>query len=186
MKRKRFTEEQIVAILKEAAGSDNARLVVRQHGITETTFYRWKVQYGGMGLPAVKRLKSLEDHWRVLGVVLVPRREARLATPGDRERGYQHDVHACVHEMERQRPMVPARRLRPHADERRLPTEETHQSRHVLEAVGKPELPAPGRCFHEHDMRVLRDVDGYPGLWRHSLGSPSQPRGGIASHRSNS
>lgn len=61
MKRKRFTEEQIVAILKEAAGSDNARQVVRKHGITETTFYRWKAKYGGMGLPEVKRLKSLEE-----------------------------------------------------------------------------------------------------------------------------
>lgn len=61
MKRKRFTEEQIVAILKETAGSDNARLVVRKHGITETTFYRWKANYSGMGLPEVKRLKALEE-----------------------------------------------------------------------------------------------------------------------------
>lgn len=61
MKRKRFTEEQIVAILKEAAGSDNAHLVVRKHGITATTFYRWKAKYSGMGLLAVKRLKALEE-----------------------------------------------------------------------------------------------------------------------------
>ena len=61
MKRKRFTEAQIVAILKEAAGSDNARLVVRKHGIIETTFYRWKAKYSGMGLPEVKRLKALEE-----------------------------------------------------------------------------------------------------------------------------
>lgn len=61
MKRTRFTEEQIVAILKEAAGSDNACLVVRKHGITETTFYRWKAKYSGMGLPEVKRLKGLEE-----------------------------------------------------------------------------------------------------------------------------
>ena len=61
MKRKRFTEEQIVAFLKEAAGSDNARLVVRKHGITETTFYRWKAKYSGRGLPEVKRFKALEE-----------------------------------------------------------------------------------------------------------------------------
>lgn len=61
MKRKRFTEAQIVAILKEASASDNARLVVRKHGITETTFYRWKARYGGIGVPEVKRLKALEE-----------------------------------------------------------------------------------------------------------------------------
>ena len=61
MKRKRFTEAQIVAILKEAAGSDNARLVVRKHGVTGTTFYRWKAKCSGIGVPEVKRLKALED-----------------------------------------------------------------------------------------------------------------------------
>ncbi|MBK8057864.1 MAG: IS3 family transposase [Gemmatimonadetes bacterium] len=61
MKRKCFTEEQIVAILKEAAASDNARLVVRKHGITETTFCRWKAKYSGIGVPEVKRLKALEE-----------------------------------------------------------------------------------------------------------------------------
>ena len=61
MKRKRFTEEQIVAVLKEAAATDNARQVARKHGITETTFYRWEAKYSGMGLPEVKRLKALEE-----------------------------------------------------------------------------------------------------------------------------
>jgi putative transposase len=61
MKRIRLTDERIVAILKEAAGSDNARLVVHKHGITETTFYRWKSKHRGIGVPEVKRRKALED-----------------------------------------------------------------------------------------------------------------------------
>lgn len=50
-KRKRFTEERIVVILKEAAASDDARLVVRKHGITETSFSPWKAKYSGIGVP---------------------------------------------------------------------------------------------------------------------------------------
>jgi putative transposase len=61
MKRKRFTEEQIVKILQEAAQADEARPVIRKHGITSTTLYRLKAKYGGIGLPEVKRLKGLEE-----------------------------------------------------------------------------------------------------------------------------
>lgn len=61
MKRKRFTEEQIVKILQEAAQAPEARPVIRKYGITETTFYRWKAKYGGIGVPEVKRLKGLEE-----------------------------------------------------------------------------------------------------------------------------
>lgn len=60
-KRKRLTEEQVFAKLKEAAGKNNARQVVRPHGVTETTFCRWKAHYGGMCLPLVKRRKALSD-----------------------------------------------------------------------------------------------------------------------------
>ena len=58
--KKRFTEEQIVKILQEAERSDTDREVIRKHNISDTTFYRWKKLYGGMGVSEVKRLKELE------------------------------------------------------------------------------------------------------------------------------
>ena len=61
MKRKRFSNEQIVGVLQEAAGATTAREVCRRHGITETTFYRWRAKYGGMQKAEIRRLKQLED-----------------------------------------------------------------------------------------------------------------------------
>jgi putative transposase len=61
MKKKRFTEAQIIAVLKEAEASETARDVCRQHNISEQTFYRWKQKYGGMEISEAKRLKSLEQ-----------------------------------------------------------------------------------------------------------------------------
>jgi putative transposase len=58
--KKRFTEEQIVRILKEADSGMTARDVCRKHNIAEATFYRWKSKYGGMEVSEVKRLKALE------------------------------------------------------------------------------------------------------------------------------
>ena len=58
--KKRFTEEQIVRILREADGEMTARDVIRKHNISEQTFYRWKSKYGGMSVSEVKRLKELE------------------------------------------------------------------------------------------------------------------------------
>jgi putative transposase len=61
MKRKRFTEEQIIAVLKEhEAGAKTADLA-RKHGISEATFYNWKARFGGMDVSEAKRLKVLED-----------------------------------------------------------------------------------------------------------------------------
>jgi putative transposase len=61
MRQKQFSEEQIVAILKEVdqAGA-TIQSVCRAHGISENTFYRWKRKYGGMGVSDAKRLKELE------------------------------------------------------------------------------------------------------------------------------
>lgn len=66
MKRTRFTDEQIVGVLHEATASGNIREVCRRHGITETTFYRWRAKYGGMQKAEVRRLKQLEDENRRL------------------------------------------------------------------------------------------------------------------------
>ncbi len=67
MKRTRFTEEQIIAILKEAeAGEMRANAVCRKHGISEQTFYRWKSKFGGMEVSDAKRLKAMEDENRRL------------------------------------------------------------------------------------------------------------------------
>ena len=60
MKRKRFTEEQIIGILKEAEASGNIREVCRLHNLTETTFYRWRSKFGGMDVSEARRLKELE------------------------------------------------------------------------------------------------------------------------------
>ena len=66
MKRRRFTEERIVQILKEAEAGAKVKELVRKHGISEHTFYRWKAKYGGMGVSEARRLKSLEDENRRL------------------------------------------------------------------------------------------------------------------------
>lgn len=60
MKRKRFSEEQIIRILKEGDAVGNVREVWRQHNITVQTFYRWRSKYGGMEVSDAKKLKGLE------------------------------------------------------------------------------------------------------------------------------
>ena len=60
MKRKRYTEEQIIKALKEVDAGGVARDVSRRMGITETTFYRWRQKYGGLEVNEAKRLRELE------------------------------------------------------------------------------------------------------------------------------
>ena len=66
MKRSRFTEEQIVKILKLQENGLKVTEVCRQNGISEQTFYRWKSKYGGMSVSEIKRLKELEAENRRL------------------------------------------------------------------------------------------------------------------------
>ena len=61
MKRKRFSVEQIVAVLKQAELGMPVADVIRQIGISEQTFYRWKKQYGGLQSDQVRELKQLQD-----------------------------------------------------------------------------------------------------------------------------
>lgn len=64
--KKRFTEEQIIRILKEHESGKKAADIIREHGISEQTFYRWKSKFGGMDVSEAKRLKQLEEENRRL------------------------------------------------------------------------------------------------------------------------
>lgn len=66
MKKKRFTEEQIIAILKEADTGMAVTELCRKHGMSNPTFYKWRAKYGGMDVPDARRLKQLEDENRRL------------------------------------------------------------------------------------------------------------------------
>ncbi len=59
--KRRFTEEQIIGILKEAEAGVKVKDLCRQHNVTEQTYYRWKSKYGGMSVSEIRRLKELED-----------------------------------------------------------------------------------------------------------------------------
>jgi len=61
MKRKRFSEEQIIGALKQHEAGMPTKELTRQVGISEQTFYRWKSKYGGMEVSDAKRLRQLED-----------------------------------------------------------------------------------------------------------------------------
>ena len=66
MKKSKFSESQIVNILKEAEAGISLEELSRQHGFSKATFYKWKAKYGGMDVNALKRLKELEEENRRL------------------------------------------------------------------------------------------------------------------------
>lgn len=66
MKKKRFREEQIIATLKQQESGTPIKELIRQVGITEQTFYRWKSKYGGLEVSDARKLKSLEEENRRL------------------------------------------------------------------------------------------------------------------------
>jgi putative transposase len=61
MKRSRFTDDQIIGILKEHEAGLSAADLCRRHGISDATFYKWRAKYGGMDVSDAKRLKALQE-----------------------------------------------------------------------------------------------------------------------------
>lgn len=66
MRKSRFTEEQKIAVVQQAAAGGKITELCRKHGITETTFYRWRAKYDGLQVSDAKRFRALEEENRRL------------------------------------------------------------------------------------------------------------------------
>lgn len=66
MKKSRFTDSQIIAVLKQAEGGSPVPDLCRQHGISSATFYKWRSKFGGMDVSMMSQLKELQDENRLL------------------------------------------------------------------------------------------------------------------------
>ena len=70
MKKSRFSESQIIGIIKEQEAGARVEDLCRRHGISSTTFYKWKAKFGGIGVSEAKRLRALEEENRRLKKLL--------------------------------------------------------------------------------------------------------------------
>ena len=88
MRRSRFSEEQIIAILREQEAGETTAEVCRRHGVSTATFYKWKAKFGGMGVSEARRLKTLEAEnaklKRMLAEAMLDSSEDSPIDPGDR------------------------------------------------------------------------------------------------------
>ncbi len=66
MRKSRYSEEKIIRVLQQVESGQKVKDVIREHGISEQTYYRWKSKYGGMSVSDAKRLKQLETENRKL------------------------------------------------------------------------------------------------------------------------
>ncbi len=70
MQRKKYTEEQIIQVLKEGAAGAPVAELCRRHGISDASYYNWKAKYAGLSVSELKRLKALEEENRRLKQVV--------------------------------------------------------------------------------------------------------------------
>jgi len=127
MKRKRFTEEQIIGNLREQEAGAKTGDLARKHGVSEATLYNWKAKFGGMDVSDARRLKALEDEngklKRLLADAILDNTAlkdllSKMYDPPRRCKGHRVDVeqlHKCI------RPLASGPLLRPGHDEMRTP-----------------------------------------------------------------